>query len=337
MEAEAVAAVDPGLTSADYYFDSYAHFGIHEEMLKDEVRTLSYRDAIIQNKHLFRGKTVLDVGCGTGILCMFAAKAGAKKVIGIDCSGIIDQAKVIIHDNGFDDVITLIKGKVEEVTLPVESVDIIISEWMGYCLFYESMLDTVIYARDKWLVPGGILMPDKASLFVCAIEDEHYRDEKIDWWDDVYGFDMSSIKKLALLEPLVDTVDSKQVVSDRAHLITVDLNTVTVPELAFVAPFTIQIRRDDFVHALVTYFDIEFSRCHKPIKFSTGPGAKYTHWKQTVFYFDGSITAKSGETITGSLECRPNAKNRRDLDFVIGIDFKGELGSHHSKGSYRMR
>ena len=47
---------------------------------------------------------------------------------------------------------TIIKGKVEEVDLPVEGVDIIISEWMGYCLFYESMLNTVIYARDKWLV-----------------------------------------------------------------------------------------------------------------------------------------------------------------------------------------
>lgn len=49
-------------------------------------------------------------------------------------------------------VITIIKGKVEETELPVDQVDIIISEWMGYCLFYESMLNTVIYARDKWLV-----------------------------------------------------------------------------------------------------------------------------------------------------------------------------------------
>ena len=49
-------------------------------------------------------------------------------------------------------VITIFKGKVEEVELPVEKVDIIISEWMGYCLFYESMLNTVLYARDKWLV-----------------------------------------------------------------------------------------------------------------------------------------------------------------------------------------
>jgi protein arginine N-methyltransferase 1 len=59
--------------------------GIHEEMLKDEVRTLTYRKSMWDNKHLFKDKVVLDVGCGTGILSMFAARAGAKMVIGVCC------------------------------------------------------------------------------------------------------------------------------------------------------------------------------------------------------------------------------------------------------------
>merc|ERR1712018_663398 len=157
------------MTSKDYYFDSYAHFGIHEEMLKDEVRTLTYRNSMYHNKHLFKGKTVLDVGCGTGILSMFAAKAGAKKVIGIECSSIVDHARNIVKANHLDDVITLVKGKVEEVELPdgIEKVDIIISEWMGYCLFYESMLNTVLHARDRWLAPGGLMFPDRGTLYVC--------------------------------------------------------------------------------------------------------------------------------------------------------------------------
>jgi protein arginine N-methyltransferase 1 len=66
-------------------------------------------------------------------------------------------------------------------------VDIIISEWMGYFLLYESMLDTVIYARDKWLVLGGLLFPDKAQLFVCAVEDAQYRERKLGFWENVYG------------------------------------------------------------------------------------------------------------------------------------------------------
>jgi hypothetical protein len=101
-------------TSKDYYFDSYSHHAIHEEMLKDEVRTKTYEMAIMQNKHLFRDKIILDVGCGTGILSMFAAQAGAKHVYAVDCSSIADQARQIVEINGFADKISVIKGKVRE-------------------------------------------------------------------------------------------------------------------------------------------------------------------------------------------------------------------------------
>ena len=57
----------------------------------------------------------------------------------------------------------------------MQEVDVIVSEWMGYFLIYESMLDTVIYARDKWLKKGGIMLPDHASLHITAIEDAEYR------------------------------------------------------------------------------------------------------------------------------------------------------------------
>lgn len=192
------------MTAADYYADSYSHFGIHEEMLKDTVRTKSYMNAIIQNGHLFKDKIVLDVGCGTGILSLFAAKAGAKHVYGIDMSAIAESAQQIVSDNGFSNQITIIRGKVEEISLPVDKVDIIISEWMGYFLLYESMLDTVLFARDKWLTSDGLIFPDVATIHLVAIEDGEYRHEKIDWWSSVYGFDMSCIGRMALIEPLVD-------------------------------------------------------------------------------------------------------------------------------------
>ena len=90
-------------------------------------------------------------------------------------SGIVEQARTIVSQNGLGDKVTIIRGKIEEIQLPVEKVDVIISEWMGYCLFYESMLDTVLYARDKWLAPTGLMFPDKATLYVCAIEDRQYK------------------------------------------------------------------------------------------------------------------------------------------------------------------
>lgn len=78
---------------------------IHEIMLKDAVRTDAYRDFIYDNKGLFKDKIVLDVGCGTGILSMFCAKAGAKMVIAVDNSNIIERARENIYNNGFGDVI----------------------------------------------------------------------------------------------------------------------------------------------------------------------------------------------------------------------------------------
>ncbi|XP_077994806.1 protein arginine N-methyltransferase 1-like isoform X1 [Glandiceps talaboti] len=325
------------MTSKDYYFDSYAHFGIHEEMLKDEVRTLTYRNAMYHNRHLFKDKVVLDVGCGTGIMAMFAAKAGAKKVIGIECSSIVELAETIIKDNNLSDVITLVKGKVEEVELPVEKVDIIVSEWMGYCLFYESMLNTVIYARNKWLVPDGLLFPDRATLYVCGIEDRQYKDEKINWWDGVYGFDMACIRKVAISEPLVDVVDPKQVITNSCLVKEIDMYSVQVEDLSFSAPFHLQSRRNDYIQAFVMFFNIEFTKCHKRTGFSTAPEAPYTHWKQTVFYFNDYLTVKRGEEIFGVVSMKPNVKNSRDLDFTIDVDFQGELCQMKENINYHMR
>ncbi|KAG5845230.1 hypothetical protein ANANG_G00136600 [Anguilla anguilla] len=325
------------MTSRDYYFDSYAHFGIHEEMLKDEVRTLTYRNAMYHNKHIFKDKVVLDVGSGTGILSMFAAKAGAKHVYGIECSSISEYSEKIIKSNHLDGVITIFKGKVEEVELPVERVDIIISEWMGYCLFYESMLNTVIFARDKWLKPGGLMFPDRAALYVVAIEDRQYKDFKIHWWENVYGFDMTCIRNVAMKEPLVDIVDPKQVVTNSCLIKEVDIYTVKIEDLSFTSAFCLQIHRNDYVHALVTYFNIEFTKCHKKTGFSTAPDAPYTHWKQTVFYLEDYLTVRRGEEIIGSIAVKPNENNNRDLDFTLELDFKGQLCEAAISHEYKMR
>ena len=68
------------------YFSSYENLDVHRLMLKDRPRTESYRQAIFENAKLFRDKLVMDVGCGTGILSLFAAEVGAAKVYAIEAS-----------------------------------------------------------------------------------------------------------------------------------------------------------------------------------------------------------------------------------------------------------
>ena len=114
-------------------------------MLRNEVRTSAYERAITTNAEvLFRGKTVLDVGCGTGVLSLFCAKAGARKVIAVDNTDVIDEAqkreRKIVDLNGYSDVIC-VRGKIEALIeggggLPlehVETADVIGSESRWTC------------------------------------------------------------------------------------------------------------------------------------------------------------------------------------------------------------
>ncbi|GAB68448.1 probable protein arginine N-methyltransferase [Plasmodium cynomolgi strain B] len=195
------------------YFNSYNYIHIHEDMIKDEVRTRTYYDAIRKNEHLIKDKIVLDVGCGTGILSFFAAMSGAKHVYSIEKSNIIYTAVKIRDENNLTDKITFLKGLAEEIELPVDKVDIIISEWMGYCLLYENMLDTVLYCRDKWLREGGLLFPDKAYMYMAGIEDSLYREEKFDFWRNCYDLNYTSVLPILKEEVVIDYVDKNFIIS----------------------------------------------------------------------------------------------------------------------------
>jgi len=312
--------------------------GIHEEMLKDEVRTTAYMRAIVDNAHLFRGKVVLDVGCGTGILSMFAARAGARKVFAVDFAKIVDQAKEIVRDNRLDHIVEVLEGKVEDIVLPgFDKVDIIVSEWMGYFLFYESMLGSVIVARDRFLKPGGIMFPDVARLYICGIEDAQYKSQKIDFWENVYGFDMSCIKSIAMTEPLVDVVDAAQIVTDIVEVLTIDMNIIRTEELTFSVPFRLRAEKSDFCHAVVAFFDVDFARCHRKVTISTSPLSRATHWKQTVFYLDEAVPIDVGDLVTGSLAVRPSTKNHRDLDIAIRYMYHMDDRSGGTTLRYRLR
>ncbi|XP_070535885.1 protein arginine N-methyltransferase 3-like [Ptychodera flava] len=305
------------------YYESYGHYGIHEEMLKDKVRTESYRDFIYKNSHVFKDKVVLDVGCGTGILSMFAAKAGARQVIAVDQSEIIYQAMDIVRENGLEKQITLIKGRIEDVDLPVEKVDVIISEWMGYFLLFESMLDSVLYARDKYLAPQGLVYPDRCTISLVAVGDKEMHDSRIAFWEDVYGFKMNCMKTCVLQESCVEDVNPDSIISSPAEVKVIDVGCTDVKDLDFSSDFCLQITKDDLCTALVGYFDIFFEKdCSTKVSFSTAPHCDKTHWKQTVFTLANPISLKKGDVINGRISCKKNMKDQRSLLVTFIIDGK---------------
>lgn len=162
-------------------------------MLQDKHRTMTYKSAIESVKDI-EDKIVMDIGCGSGILSIFCALAGAKHVYAVDASDVIQVAEKTIKENGLQDKITLIRGKVEDIKLPVDKVDMIVSEWMGTMLICESMISSVLNARKLFLSENGLMAPSTSDLFLVPLNLPDLYEKKIGYWDDVYGVKMSCLK-----------------------------------------------------------------------------------------------------------------------------------------------
>ncbi|KAI5995140.1 S-adenosyl-L-methionine-dependent methyltransferase [Pisolithus albus] len=254
-----------------HYFQSYGEIDIHAVMINDKVRTSSYASFILKNPLLFENAIVLDVGCGTGILSLFAAKSGAKHVYAVEASGIADKAEKIVQANGLGDVITVIRGKVEEIKLPddVTHVDIIISEWMGYALLYESMLDSVLHARDRFLSPngGGIMAPSQCRMMLVLCEGNEVYKDRVGSWSDVYGFDLSEMAKEVYDNAIIDVVPPESIVSAPCPIKDLHLRTITPRQLDFKSSFSLTCTSPmrTKIHAFVLYFDTFFSVDEEPL------------------------------------------------------------------------
>ena len=231
---------------------------------------------------------------------MFCAKAGAKHVIAVDKSDIMTKAMENIFHNGLSDKITCLKGAMEDVVLPVDKVDIIVSEWMGYYLLYEAMLPSVLFARDKYLCEGGLMVPSSMTMWLAPVADEEFVSDHVTFWRDVYGFDMKSMQEGIYEDARVEVMPSKTVCGTPFPFKTLDLYKVNKEDLSFSTKWKSTLERDiDHLDGLLIWFDNFFAidadaalpepetTCEAFIKqkngnvaFSTGPFTTPTHWKQ---------------------------------------------------------
>ncbi|CAA7410623.1 unnamed protein product [Spirodela intermedia] len=336
------------------YFQSYSHVGIHEEMIKDNVRTETYRAAIMRHQNYIAGKVVVDVGCGTGILSIFCALAGAKRVYAVDASEIAVQASEVVKANNLTDKVIVLHGRVEDVNIE-EEVDVIISEWMGYMLLYESMLGSVITARDRWLKAGGLILPSHATLYMAPVtHPDRYR-ESIDFWRNVYGIDMSAMlplaKQCAFEEPCVETITGENVLTWPFVVKYVDCYTVTIKELESVtSKYRFESMMRAPLHGFAFWFDVEFNgpaifasnhlpypsqsssadpnlngsdqrkkraKSDEALILSTAPEDAPTHWQQTLIYFYDPIEVQQDQIIEGSITISQSKENSRFLNIHL--------------------
>ncbi|KAF0891115.1 hypothetical protein E2562_005190 [Oryza meyeriana var. granulata] len=352
-ESDAAAADAPLAEHDRIYFQSYSHIGIHEAMIKDRVRTDAYRSAIMHHQKFIEGKVVMDVGCGTGILSVFCARAGAKRVYAVEASEMANQACEIVKANNLNDKIVVIHGRVEDVEVE-DKVDVIISEWMGYMLLYESMLPSVLFARDKWLKPGGLILPSHATLFMAPITNSERYEGSVDFWSDVYGINMSVLvplaKKFTSEEPSIEIIGGENVLSWPFVVKHIDCYTFKAEELkSITTKYKVSSMMLAPIHGFGLWFEVEFNGPSNPsdnslsdlnpldiihkkrrrgsdnaVLLSTAPEDEPTHWHQTILYFPDPIEVKQDQTIEGSVTVSQSEENPRFLNIQLDCSTGGQ-------------
>ena len=282
-----------------------------------------------------------------GILSMFCAKAGAKQVIAVDKSEIVDKARENIFNNGFGDQIVTLKGRIEDVILPVKEVDIIVSEWMGYCLLYEAMLPSIIWARDKYLRPDGLLVPSHASLWIAPISDSEYIADNITFWREVYGFDMKAMQAGIHTDARIQSMPQSSVGGSPYSFKFLDLHTTRTEDLVFEAEWhTKTLPNTDSLDGFLVWFDMFFapSRDDNTVtatisakewsaggadrtSFTTGPHDQATHWMQGILLCEDNSDGRQlggNQEIHGRISYKIPEENARGLNIGVTWMTSGE-------------
>lgn len=349
--------------AADYanYFCSYSYLYHQKQMLMDHVRMRAYHSAIMNNKSLFEGKVVLDIGTGSGVLSLWAAMAGASKVYAVEYTDMANHARNLVERNGLSDVIEVIQSSAEDLELPCK-VDIIVSEWMGYILLRESMLDSVIRARDKWMKPGGSMFPSHATMYLAAISYEEDRESKINEYNSsmrewskfsnemkqYYNIDMSALdqpykKEQAdyyIYSSLWTELRIEHVVGQPVVIKQMDLNKCTLAEAECVreTAFNINIPFPVSISGYAGWFTVNFNGsvenpATKRVILSTGPEVGYTHWGQQVFYLPDPLHCESETKLHGVVSMLRQEKNKRLYN--LHLTFQQDEGEAQ-KGIYEI-
>lgn len=253
----------------------------HRAMLMDHARTDLFRRAI--EELVSPGATVIDVGTGSGILGFFAARAGADRVILIDNTAIIEDAKELAQINGLQDKIEFFRGDAAEFAVDVKA-DLIISEWIGYFLMEEYMYGAFTSVRDRFLAMGGNVIPGAAELYLAPV-DAPELDIKYGfgfWEAPMYGFDFSIgvNRQIERLKRVVTDVKQESVLAEPWQIIKLDCQTEHMESFHFYREGEFRIDRAGSVNGFAGWFALRLS---PKIVLDTSPFAKSTHWQQTFF------------------------------------------------------
>jgi SAM-dependent methyltransferase len=299
----------------------------HESMLRDRVRCEAFRRALAEA--VTPGCTVLDVGAGTGILSMFAAQAGAGKVYAVELTAVTAVAERLIAENGFSDRITVLRGDITTVELP-EKVDIIVSEWLGSYAVDENLLPVVADARDRWLKPGGRMIPESVTVWMAPAFDDLLQQDVDFWRSDPYDINLDLISRDAArrMDCFCNHINQKHLLCEPQLMWEIDCLSCTQEEVNKPFHFRSEFaaEQDGEFNVLTAWFRANLT---KDVLLCNGPDDPDTHWGRQRFPVGRIVSVKKGDRVAVDFVHEPYGKGEsRSVWSVDAGDYR-----FHSEGS----
>ncbi len=271
-------------------------------MIADRVRTGAFVRAL--RAAVKPDSTVVDIGTGTGIFALLACAFGARRVYAIEPDDAIQLAREMALANGWADRIHFHQALSTDVTLP-ERVDVIVSDIGGTLPWFRNHIRSIADARQRFLDPGGILIPQQDTAWAAVIESpDWYAEHTGPWQDNGFGLDMDVARRLVTNMFGTGRVTPDQLLTEPRRWATVDYGRVEAPDVHSAIKWS--VTRAGVGHGLATGFDrivipgVHLSNAPDAPE-STRPEHIYGHM---LFPWSTPVSLAAGDQVTVDIEAR---------------------------------
>ncbi len=250
-------------------------------------------------RHVNSDSVVVDLGTGTGIFVLLACKAGARRVYAIENADVIQVAKEIVAANGYSRQVEFIQNVSTEVTLP-EKASVIISDIRGILPLFQNHLPAIIDSRQRMLLPDGVLIPARDSLWAALAEAHELYETTVGCWSqENWGYEMDAARTIEVNSIWKSRLSQEQLLVKPTCF--AELNYATIEEVELSAELSWTVTKTGTAHGICVWFDAMIA---EDFSFSNAPGAPELVYGQSFFPLAAPVHVSTGDIISCSLRAR---------------------------------
>lgn len=265
------------------------------EMITDRLRTDAYCEAL--RRAVKPGAVVLDIGTGAGIFALLACRFGARKVYAIESGDVIQMAREVAAANECSERVEFIQKLSTKLELP-ERADVIVSDIRGILPLFAQHLPSIIDARRRLLAPGGVLIPQRDTLWAAVVESpELYKRYTGPWEDAHYELDMAVVRPIAINTWSKGRPKPAQLLTEPKCWTTLDYGSIDQPNVR--GELTWTASRAGTAYGFSLWFDAELA---EGVGFSNSPMSPELIYGNAFFPLFTPVPIAAGDSVSVKLE-----------------------------------